>query len=691
MSANDKQPDKYKCLKIPIKSILHKTNKDESKDSYETLSILEDAITRTNKITTKTYMLLRLWILNKYHNQQDIPVITLNTILMCMSSLMLSSVDSNRIKGDNLMLLNDFKQLHNSSFSLENGKNLNNILNYYATTMITSIENNIKMHFFDYINRFIFSYYKFIHKEQLDGKNGKEFRKQLYKELNAVKKDIIENTLLSEPKYHAWINENRFKIVPEQFDTSYYYDIKVEPYKYLKNMIFMCLGLEKNECKSFQFFPIQSNAILRHIQIDTRSLIELFVDAKKHKDLIDACIKTPKTNKDGKEKNKTKSDLLLHIEDSKEFVWDKIFDINQSIKGYSFNHTIITDGYSCSLRFIHKDCIEEQQNKTKLKQNGKLALKGLTKEEKDKVKENKKEEQKEKAKQKRMENKDKPKQSKKEKKNDNQEFRYIDEVPKEDLQGNRIFIDPGKRSLLTMMDDDGKFFSYTNQQYLKSTKRIKYQHLLENYRDDIGITKIEKELNKCNSKSCRLDKFQEYVDAKLNANEVLVPLYKNVKFRKYKWYSFINRKRAQDNLINKIGKTYSKEHKIIIGDWSIGKQMRNFISTPNLTLKRKLKEHFQVYNIDEFRTSCLSYKTEERCENLYLKIKKDKKQKLRKMHSILTYKMENSRMGCINRDKNGCKNIQKLFNSYMERGEIPLRYRRDYKFQQVMLTNHRVN
>ena len=123
---------------------------------------------------------------------------------------------------------------------------------------------------------------------------------------------------------------------------------------------------------------------------------------------------------------------------------------------------------------------------------------------------------------------------------------------------------------------------------------------------------------------------------------------------------------------------YSKEHKIIIGDWSIGKQMRNFISTPNLSLKRKLKEHFQLYNIDEFRTSCLSYKTEEVCKNLYLP---DKKKKERKIHSILTYKMENTRMGCINRDKNGCFNIQKIFNSYIETGERPEKYRREYKIQ----------
>jgi hypothetical protein len=85
-----------------------------------------------------------------------------------------------------------------------------------------------------------------------------------------------------------------------------------------------------------------------------------------------------------------------------------------------------------------------------------------------------------------------------------------------------------------------------------------------------------------------------------------------------------------------------------------------------------------VYNIDEFRTSCLSYKTEELCENLYLKFKKDEKHKDRKIHSILTYKMENNRKGCINRDKNGCKNIQKVFNCYMETGERLEKYRREY-------------
>ena len=48
-------------------------------------------------------------------------------------------------------------------------------------------------------------------------------------------------------------------------------------------------------------------------------------------------------------------------------------------------------------------------------------------------------------------------------------------------------------------------------------------------------------------------------------------------------------KRTEDNMLNKIEKTYTKDSIIIIGNWSIGRQMKNFISTPNLSLKRKLQ------------------------------------------------------------------------------------------------------
>ena len=675
MSSKKEPPDKYRCFKLPITSILF-SNKEKEEEVKENMEILQKAIVRTNAITSKTYFLLRLWVLHKYHNNQEIPQITTDTISMAMKSIMKSS-SGQKPKGNNAILLQEFQKLH--SFQLEDGSNLSSILDYYSTTMITAIENNIKMRFFDYIKRFVNSYFKHLYQDQLE---NKEFKKQLYKEINLVKNDIINNTLTCDEKYHSWLNDNRYKIVPETFETSYHYDIKITPYKYLKHMIFMCLELEKIERKSFQFFPIQTNAIPRHIQVDTKALVELFVDTEKHKKLLDICITKTTEIKSGKNKgnskNKTKADLYNCLEKNKEFIWDTFFNITQTRNNYVFDYTIITDGYSASLRFLHKEFIEEQQEKKDKKKAGKKALHGLTKEQKDKLKEEKKLLQKEQAKQKRLENKDKPKKSKRE---ENTEFPYIDEVPKEVLEGKHIFIDPGKRALFSMMDDDGNYFSYTNRQYLKETKRLKYQALLKNYKDRIEITKTEEGLNKYNSKTCDIENFQEYITAKIKANEILVPLYQEIKFRQYKWYGYINKKRTEDNMINKIVNKYSKDHIIIIGDWSIGKQMRNFISTPNLTLKRKLQERFKVYNIDEFRTSCLSHKTEELCENLYLKFKKDPKQKERKIHSILTYQMENHRKGCINRDKNGCKNIQKIFKSYMETGERPEKYKREYKFQ----------
>jgi hypothetical protein len=634
-----KPPDKYKCIKLPITSILN--NNEESQKIFNTI---QDAVYRTNYITTKTSLLLRLWCLEKYHNGIEIPLINENTIKMSMKSLILPS-SGPKPKNNNLLLLNEFKNLHN--FTLEDGVNLSSILDYYAITILTSIETNIKMHFFDYVNRFINSYFKVLYKDDI---TNKEFKKQLFKDLYVVKNDILNGSLKSNLKFHNWINEYRYKIVPENFEVSYYYDIKATPQKYLKYMIFMNIELEKIEGKMYQFFPLQSSIIPNHIQIDTKAIIELLVD-------------------------KEKKQYLDNIELNKEFLWDKYFNITQKIKDYKFDNTIITDGYATSLRFIHNDYIEGEKIKKEKMKKGRKDARELTDEDKEKKKLSKKILQDEKKELNKLKQKDKPKKIEK-----IQDFPYIDDVEKEELKGSHIFIDPGKRSLFTMMNDDGKFYSYTNKQRVNETKRLKYQNILKKYRDELEITSKENELSSYNSKSCNITNFNDFITKKINTNEVLYKLYQNNKFRQYRWYAFINKKRTEDNMLNKIEKTYTKDSIIIIGDWSIGKQMKNFISTPNLSLKRKLQERFKVYDIDEYRTSCLNYRTEELCKNLYLP---DKKNKERKMHSILTYKMENKRNGCINRDKNGCKNIQKVFNYYIEYEERPERYRRGVDLQKL--------
>ena len=217
-----------------------------------------------------------------------------------------------------------------------------------------------------------------------------------------------------------------------------------------------------------------------------------------------------------------------------------------------------------------------------------------------------------------------------------------------------------------MKNKDGKKLRYTNKTHMNKTKRLKYQRLIKNYKDNNGISKMENKLSAFNSKSCNIKEFKKFIKNKNKLNEKLLEKYKVDIFRKYKWYSYINRKRTETDLVKEIKTKFGKEPTLIIGDWSDKMSINKlkYISTPNLGLKRKLAEYFKVYNIDEFRSSCLNYKTEEKSENLYLP---DKQGELRKIHSILTYQTESKRMGCINRDENAVNNMVKIVKEYIEK------------------------
>ena len=100
------------------------------------------------------------------------------------------------------------------------------------------------------------------------------------------------------------------------------------------------------------------------------------------------------------------------------------------------------------------------------------------------------------------------------------------------------------------------------------------------------------------------------------------------------------------------------------------------VSTPNMKLKRLIGNQMKTYNLDEYNTSKLNYKTENECDNLYLL---DKKEVIRKIHSVLTYKMENNQIGCINRDENAVNNMIKIVKYYLENKKRPDKYNRTTK------------
>ena len=717
---NKKPPDKYTTIKCPIKQILK--NKDDNK-------IVFDAVDRMNQLVIHTYQFLRLWILYKYENKKDIPPITKSTIMMSFIVL-LKGKTTKKPSPENLSIYNEFLQFYNDHYKQLgyddkiDRKYLTQIRDFSAVDILTNIENNIKLNFLSYVRRFINKSFKQIFDDIITNTElGKKtaIKKELQNDLLLIKNDIFENTLKSKTQYHKWIELHRPHILPEEYKDTYEFDISQNPQKYIKYMIYMCQHLEKLELKSFQFFPLRTSIIPKHIQLDTTTLIDLFLE--------------------------NKNEYRKKVSEVKNDVWNKVFNLNDPVfkmKSYTFDYSIRTDCFTVSLQFIHNSFVEKEKQKKEANQNliksSNMITKNMSPEEKSKYKITKKAEQKDK-------NEEYKLKKKKEKDERRKEFKllpkeeqikiisdkhkspypYLEDLNEAEIEhlrnSNIVYVDPGKRCLLYMKGSNGRRLRYTNRRYLKKIRRLKYQKRLDRYRKENQITETEELLNKVNSKSCFYKKFKEYIDVKNKVNKLLAEKYKNEIFRKYKWYGYLNKKKSETELVKEIKRKFGKDVIMIYGDWSIGKAMQNFISTPNLGLKRKLSEHFIIYSIDEFRTSkirTMKYtelldlekeyinielsneektevsndkptkkigkkkkpimdiddkkimennkkrlKLEERykVENLNLP---DKLKKMRKIHSILTYKMENNRIGCINRDENAIRNMEVISKFFIE-------------------------
>jgi hypothetical protein len=691
-----KQFSKLRTVKTSLESVIIDDNIGTNKD------IIMDAVNRTHQTVIHVYQFIRLYILKKYHDKQEIPVIDTNFISMVFKALTVNSIAGPTPKGSNLKRFNEFKKFYMTDYkklgyrNKINGVNLSQIFNYMKIDILTNIENNIKMHFMSYVKRFVNSSFREKNNTLLERavKGTKTaLRKELSKDLYEIGQDLINNTLDSNIKYHKWINKHRKNIFPKEFKDSYEFDIKHNPQKYMKCMIYMCIELEKINSKSFQFFPIRSNIAPKYIPIDTATLIDLFIAENKNKYFGD-------------------------IDGYKNELWNTILDTNNSIfkqKNYSFDYRIVTDGFAISLQLIENSMIElekiKKDNKKKAKLYAENLYKTLSQKKIEKIKANnevkkkqlkiadqlarKKERDLKKELFKKLSKEDQLKQRSKEKDERDRkkketyiEFPYLEDLNETEYDNlkksdNWVVCDPGKRDLLYMKNKNGVQLRYSNKQHLKKTKRFKYQTLIQNYRNKNGISEIEKQLTTFNSKSCIYKNFQMYIKQKNKINSKLLKKYENNIFRKYKWYGFINRKKAETDLIRNIKKKFGKDVTIIYGDWSIGRQMSNFISTPNLGLKRKLGEYLKIYNIDEFRTSCLNSKTLTRCENMYLP---DKKGVIRKKHSILTYEMENKRKGCINRDNNAVNNMINITKQFIEHKTRPIHFTRGVKLEDIKIS-----
>lgn len=537
--------------------------------------------------------------------------------------------------------------------------NMSHIIRASATQLLTCYENNILLNYITYINKFV--NYSFINSNLTKSEKDK-----IRIEIKKVKTDLINNETNSDVKYHNWIKENRNKLIPNEIISKkeILYTLKKDPMIFHKYMIFMNCKFEEWNKKTLQQFPLRTQVGNKHIQIDTQALIDIFVNKDFDYDYINIgnqlfekisnkldllAPKLKKCIKNNKDKKKTQIEKN-ELNKIKTRIWLSFFKIKKkylSNGNYKFNNSIKTDGYSVSI------CLNSDSEKVSKEKNVNL-----------------------------------------------DPFPYLEDVNNEELNNIKktklIGVDPGKKNIFQMIDENGNKLNYTAIQR----------------RRELRVDELNKKLNKIlpkeivldNSRSNQLDIFNKSVENKTkiissNLEKLNKDIFKNIPFNRY-----VLKRKQEDTIVNKIRNKFGSDITLCYGNWSFSKQMKNFIPTPNIGIKKRLGRDFKIYTIDEFNTSKKCFSCGSDNENK-IKIKdpkihqKEKKRKRKCKFLGINYfklKIENpikkeiyahSLLCCSNkkcnkvwsRDINGSLNILKIGKSIINKKDRPIELKRTIK------------
>ena len=416
--------------------------------------------------------------------------------------------------------------------------------------------------------------------------------------------------------FNDWEITHLSNILPSNITKSVYYDVKVRPFEYLKGMLYMNEVLEKQESKLFQPLPLRNNIIPKHIILDTASLVSLFYPANKADGI-------------------KKGELHKNLKENQHDIWDAFLNLNHKIfrnQHYQFHHQIQTDGVSCCLLFIRKD-LKDKKWGTRVP---------IIQE---------------------------------------QDFYSIEDLSKEQLDTlkdkNIVGCDPGKHSLVYMMDNNGKKLQYTASQrkiegYGKRNQRILLQEKKRN-----NIIKKETHLSFQNSKSVDYIKFKTYLAEKDKLNKETTEFYKKETWRKMKFRQYSYCKKSIDNFLNKIQETFGSNILIGYGNWSRDTQMKHFMPTMNKGLRKQIHKKYDTITINEFNTS-------KKCCDCYNEMKHYRDKKNKEVYRLFVcsncVSCQNKQIVFRTRDANSAVNIMNLTTCWINNQTRPEEFSRASSF-----------
>jgi len=607
--------DFFKGIKISLKNVLKHPAINSTK--------ITNAVIKCNKIVIQTLMFMKLFLLDHYEKHSSLPTINGEFINSCMKILCNEKPQGRPPKPEIKALKEKLHDFYQTDFQplIQNEildyTHMNTILDYLTIDILTMYGNNIKLHYVEYVERYVNVVWKKsflvgkIRKMNITKKDKDARINKLCNQLRKIKNDLLNVETVkykSHISYHTWIDAQKQIIIPvKTFKKNLYYDIQCSPFDYFPCMIRMMNQVETENQTISNVFPMRSEVIPKHIRLDTTTLVHLLM-----------------TKKQG-----IKSDYLTkgNLKRNEDKIWDFFFRTELKSfhkKYYEFHHMIETDGISCTLLLLRKDLIGKRLPMMK--------------------------------------------------KGANQET-YIDEINDSvPLQNKKIVaIDPGLCDLIYCVDDDNKHantFRYSQDQRRKETKKKKYSKIqlklkreqIEGHGTSRTIIELETELSKLNKKSLNLTNFKEYIQKKSEINRLLFSFYEKYIFRKLKLQSYRNTKKSEQKMLNRFKHIFGSENEVVVcfGDFEQKKHMKFKEPTKGKGMRTLFrKAGFQTYLVDEFRTSCRCSK----CEvGICSKTMVRENPKPFRDGRILVHGLICCKNGCgyWNRDTNGATNIYKI-------------------------------
>jgi hypothetical protein len=270
---------------------------------------------------------------------------------------------------------------------------------------------------------------------------------------------------------------------------------------------------------------------------------------------------------------------------------------------------------------------------------------------------------------------------------------------------------------VTSSDVKANSFSYGQRHHEEITRKHRYQDINAKVRSQLGLDVLENTLanvfaldpspssptqsppspsveneqthRRVHSRSMSTTDYLSYLRARNLVFVNTLQRYSVPVFRRLRWYSFLNRRRAEDKMIQDYvdhfalkdshGKTVrdgygrTEPPTVILGDWS-RTHRRSLRGTPpvrHVGLVRLLSKRMPVYLIPEYRTSAVHHSTLTRAVNKIVEGKDPVKKvsKMRKLHAVLTPEANPNAYRPVNRDRSAATNMRIIYLHWKSTGE----------------------